>query len=205
MNELVICGRIGKDPEIKYFESGTVKTTFSIASSRWDSQNKKEVTDWYNIECWSKLAEIVAEHFKKGNQIIVDGEFKKETYKGKDGKEKTNYKVIARNVKYSNAYLTISGMVENVENKFTQSNKKIQTITLKDNPIQVINTNDKIEVISSQFITALCSLAIKDYQSIAKALKIDVNSLKNTTDYKGNKPIVKFGEVEEINDEEIPF
>lgn len=205
MNEIVICGRIGKDPEIKYFESETVKTTFSIASSRWDSQNKQEITDWYNIECWSKLAETVAEHFKKGKQIIVDGEFKKETYTSKDGQEKTNYKVIARNVKYSNAYLTISGIVENVENRFTQSNKKIQTITLKDNPIQVINTNDKIEVISSQFITALCSLAIKDYQPIAKALKIDINSLKNIADYRGNKPIVKFGEVENINDEEIPF
>lgn len=200
MNEIVICGRIGKDPEIKYFESGTVKTTFSIASSRWDSQNKQEVTDWYNIECWSKLAETVAEHFKKGKQIIVDGEFKKETYTSKDGQEKTNYKVIARNVKYSNAYLTISGMVENVENRFTQSNKKIQTITLVDNPIQVINTNDKIEVVSSQFITALCSLAIKDYQPIAKALKIDMNSVKNN-----NQSIVKFGEVEDINDEEIPF
>lgn len=202
MNEIVICGRIGQDPEIKYFESGKCKTTFSIAVGRWDGKKKEEVTDWFNVECWEKLAETVAEHFKKGKQVIVDGELKKETYTSKDGQEKTNYKVIARNVKYSNAYLTITGEVKEVQNRFTSNNKKIQTIYLKDNPIVVINTNDKIEVDSGLFLTALCVLSMENYQPVGKALKIDLNSKSDI-----KKDIVKFAEHSDdlIGEDEIPF
>lgn len=202
MNEITLCGRIGQNPEIKYFESGKVKTTFSIASGRWDSQKKEEVTDWYNIEIWDKLAETVAEHFKKGKQVIVDGELKKETYTSKDGQEKTNYKVIARNVKYSNAYLTITGEVKEVQNRFTSNNKKIQTIYLKDNPIVVINTNDKIEVDSGLFLTALCVLSMENYKPVGKALKIDLNSKSDI-----KKDVAKFTEYSDdlIGEDEIPF
>ena len=58
INSVVVVGRVGQDPEMKYFESGKVKTTFSLAVNRWDSKTKGEVTDWFNIELWDKLAEI---------------------------------------------------------------------------------------------------------------------------------------------------
>ena len=45
INSVVLVGRAGQDPEMKYFESGKVKTTFSVAVSRWDSKTKAEVTD----------------------------------------------------------------------------------------------------------------------------------------------------------------
>ena len=48
MNTATIIGRAGQDAEIKYFESGKVKTTFSLAVNRWDSKTKEETTDWYN-------------------------------------------------------------------------------------------------------------------------------------------------------------
>ena len=49
MNTAVLVGRVGRDAEIKYFESGKVKANFSIAVNRWDSKTKSEVTDWFNI------------------------------------------------------------------------------------------------------------------------------------------------------------
>ena len=46
MNTATVIGRAGQDAEIRYFESGKVKTTFSLAVGRWDSKTKEEVTDW---------------------------------------------------------------------------------------------------------------------------------------------------------------
>ena len=48
----MLVGRCGQDPDMKYFESGKVKTTFSLAVNRWDSRSKSEVTDWFNVEFW---------------------------------------------------------------------------------------------------------------------------------------------------------
>ena len=73
MNTATIVGRAGQDAEIKYFESGKVKTTFSLAVGRWDSKSKEEVTDWFNIEVWDKQAEFAGEYVKKGREVAVDG------------------------------------------------------------------------------------------------------------------------------------
>ena len=54
MNSVVLVGRVGRDAEIKYFESGKVKANFSIAVNRWDSKTKSEVADWFSIDLWGK-------------------------------------------------------------------------------------------------------------------------------------------------------
>ena len=66
MNTAVLVGRVGRDAEIRYFESGKVKANFSMAVNRWDSKTKSEVTDWFNIDVWDKLAEFAGEYIKKG-------------------------------------------------------------------------------------------------------------------------------------------
>ena len=61
VNSVVVVGRVGQAPEMKYFDSGKVKVTFSVAVNRWDSKAKEEVTDWFNIEIWDKQAEFAGE------------------------------------------------------------------------------------------------------------------------------------------------
>ena len=67
MNTATIIGRAGQDAEIKYFESGKSKTTFSLAGGRWDSKTKEEVTDWFNVEVWDKQAEFAAVRMRSGS------------------------------------------------------------------------------------------------------------------------------------------
>ena len=50
MNSVLVVGTVGRDAEIKYFESGKSKTSYSLAVNRWDSKTKAEVTDWFNID-----------------------------------------------------------------------------------------------------------------------------------------------------------
>ena len=73
MNSVVLVGRVGRDAEIKYFESGKSKANFSIAVNRWDAKTKSEVADWFNVDVWDKQAEFAAEYIKKGRLLAVSG------------------------------------------------------------------------------------------------------------------------------------
>ena len=85
MNTVTIVGRTGQDPEIKYFDSGKARTTFSIAVNRWDTASKSEVTDWYNMEVWDKQAENAAEYIKKGRLVAIDGRLRFNRWTTPDG------------------------------------------------------------------------------------------------------------------------
>ncbi|MBQ4123716.1 single-stranded DNA-binding protein [bacterium] len=99
MNSVVIVGRAGQDPEVKYFESGKVKTTFSVAVSRWDYKTKSETTDWFNIELWDKSAEIAGEYVKKGRQVCVDGRLISSKWTGQDGEQRERFIIRANSMR----------------------------------------------------------------------------------------------------------
>ena len=99
MNNVVIVGRAGKDPEMKYFESGKVKTTFSVAVNRWDSKTKAETTDWFNIELWDKSAEVAGEYVKKGKLVAIDGRLTVNKWKDASGADREWFTVRANNLR----------------------------------------------------------------------------------------------------------
>jgi single-strand DNA-binding protein len=100
MNSAVIVGRAGQDPEIKYFESGKVKTSFSLAVNRWDPKTKSEIADWFNIEVWDKQAEFAGEYVKKGRLVAIDGRIGISKWNdAASGSERQRFLVIANNVR----------------------------------------------------------------------------------------------------------
>lgn len=72
-NVVFLVGRLGQDPEIKYFESGSVKARFSVAVDRNFSKENK-ITDWFNVEVWGRQAEFVGEWIKKGQLVSIAGQ-----------------------------------------------------------------------------------------------------------------------------------
>ncbi len=99
MNSVIIVGRCGQDPEMKYFESGKVKTTFSLAVNRWDTKTKSEVTDWFNIEFWDKQAEVAGEYVKKGRQVALDGKLTVSNWTTPQGETRTRYLIRGNNLR----------------------------------------------------------------------------------------------------------
>lgn len=74
LNSVVLVGRVGADPEIKYFETGKVKTTFNLAVNRPVKRTEGvDSTDWFRIELWGKQAEIANEYVRKGGLIGIEG------------------------------------------------------------------------------------------------------------------------------------
>lgn len=85
INIITMSGNLGKDPELKYFDSGSCVTKFSIAGQIY--RNKQKETVWLNCEVWGKFAEIVSEFCKKGQSVTVSGEFFMNEWDGQNGKE----------------------------------------------------------------------------------------------------------------------
>jgi single-strand DNA-binding protein len=81
MNQINLVGRLGKDPEIRYFESGKVITKISLAVNR---NKKDEQPDWFELQLWNKTAEIAANYTKKGSLIGIEGELKIEEWEDKN-------------------------------------------------------------------------------------------------------------------------
>ena len=100
LNKVMLIGRLGKDPEVRFTPSGAAVASFSVATddSYKDKEGKKvEQTEWHNITAWQKLAELCGEYLKKGSLVCVEGKMKTEKYE-KDGVTKYSTKVVASNV-----------------------------------------------------------------------------------------------------------
>ncbi|MDF5710031.1 MAG: single-stranded DNA-binding protein [Nostoc sp. S4] len=78
INIVTLIGRVGGDPEIKYFESGSVKCRLTLAVNRRTKEG--EHTDWFNLELWGKTAEVAGNYVRKGRQIAVKGSLKFDTW-----------------------------------------------------------------------------------------------------------------------------
>ena len=79
INKVILIGRLGKDPEIKSFENGVKRASFTLATSesRKDKEgNRVEQTEWHNIVCWRNLAEIAEKYLIKGKLIYLEGKLR---------------------------------------------------------------------------------------------------------------------------------
>lgn len=93
LNKVMLIGRLGKDPELKYTQSGTAVVTFSIATGlTWkdSSGDKQEKTEWHNVKAWKGLAETCGSYLKKGSKVYVEGRLETSTWE--DENKKKNYK-----------------------------------------------------------------------------------------------------------------
>jgi single-strand DNA-binding protein len=97
INSVVIVGRVGQDPEMKYFESGKVKTTFSVAVNRWSKEG--DITDWFNIELWDKSAEIAGEYVRKGKLVGIEGRLDASHWKDAEGNERERFFIRGDNLR----------------------------------------------------------------------------------------------------------
>ena len=91
INSVTLVGRAGRDPEVKYFESGTVVANLTMAVNR---RNKNDEPDWFNLEIWGKQAQVAADYVKKGSLIGITGSFKLDSWKDRNTGESRNKPVV---------------------------------------------------------------------------------------------------------------
>lgn len=88
VNKVILVGNLGKDPEIKNFDNGTSVARFSVATSEnyKDKNGERQTkTEWHNVVCWRKLAEIAEKYLTKGSQIYIEGKLRTRSYNDAQG------------------------------------------------------------------------------------------------------------------------
>jgi single-strand DNA-binding protein len=98
VNKVILIGRLGKDPELKYTPSGAPVAKFSLATDenfkdRTGEQQRR--TEWHNIVAWNKLAEICGEYLTKGKQVYIEGSIRSRQWQDQSGNKRTSYEIIA--------------------------------------------------------------------------------------------------------------
>ena len=91
LNKVMLIGNLGRDPEVRSTPSGQQVATFSIATNRrWKDRdgNRQEQTEWHNIVCWGRQAEIAGQYLSKGRQIFVEGRLQTRSWDDKQTGEK---------------------------------------------------------------------------------------------------------------------
>lgn len=101
LNRIVLIGRLTKDPELRYTQSGKAVCAFTLAVDRpYLANNGNREADFINIVVWNKTAENCAQYLGKGKLAAVDGRLQIRSYDGQDGQRRYITEVIADNVRF---------------------------------------------------------------------------------------------------------
>ena len=101
LNQCTFIGRLGKDPETRYLPNGDAATNFSIAvGESWkDKQGQKqERTEWVNVSCFGKIAEICGQYLVKGSKVMVSGKMKTDKWQDQSGNDRYTTKIMLRDM-----------------------------------------------------------------------------------------------------------
>jgi len=103
MNKVIVMGRLGRDPELKYTPTSLAVCSFSVATSEsWKdkSGNRQEKTEWHNIVVYGKQAENCNMYLKKGRQALVSGKLQTRSWEDKQGSKRYMTEIVAENIQF---------------------------------------------------------------------------------------------------------
>lgn len=118
VNKVILLGRLGQDPELKYTPGGAAVCNFSLATTEaWtDKQGQKqEKTEWHRIVVWGKLAELCNQYLAKGRQAFVEGRLQTRSWDDKEGQKRYTTEIMASTVQF------IGGATANNNNNVDKS------------------------------------------------------------------------------------
>jgi len=103
VNKVIIVGRLGQDPELKYTPGGAAVCNFSVATTEsWSDKNgqKQEKTEWHRVVVWGKLGELCNQYLAKGRQVFLEGALQTRAWDAKDGTKRYTTEINAKNIQF---------------------------------------------------------------------------------------------------------
>lgn len=142
MKKIIITGNLGKDPEGRHSPSGEWFVTFAVAVSVGTKSNPR--TDWVDVSCNGRLAEVAHAYLKKGSKVLVEGFPSTNAYINNEGKAVATMRVVAKNLE-----ILSSKEVANVNYKDNNSSKSTESPLATDSNL---DSNDDFANIPSDDI-----------------------------------------------------
>jgi single-strand DNA-binding protein len=96
LNKVILIGNLGRDPEMRYTQSGDPIANFSLATNEvWNDKNgqRQERTEWHRVEVFGKQAQIAQEYLRKGRQVYVEGSIRYDEWTDKDGNRRNTTRI----------------------------------------------------------------------------------------------------------------
>lgn len=98
VNKVILVGRLGRDPEMRYTAGGTPVCNFSLATNEYfksKTGERQERTEWHKIVAWTRLAEQCQKLLKKGNLAYIEGRLQTRDWNDRDGNKRTTTEIVA--------------------------------------------------------------------------------------------------------------
>jgi len=103
INKVILIGNLGRDPELRYTQSGQAVANFSLATTdRFSNRegDRQERTEWHRVTVWGKTAENCAQYLNKGRSVYVEGRLQTREWEDKEGQKRRTTEVIAQTVQF---------------------------------------------------------------------------------------------------------
>ena len=130
VNKVILLGRVGNDPEVKFMPSGNAVVNLSIATNRkfknQDSGSYEDKTEWHRVVFFNKPAETIGQYFRKGQQLYVEGQLQTRKWQDKDGVEKYSTDIISDNFTF------VGSKSDSVDNPAPQKNQENSDFSNQD-------------------------------------------------------------------------
>jgi len=101
INKVMLIGNLGRDPEVKYTQSGTAVANLNVATNEvWTDKagQKQERTEWHRVVVWGKQAQVVSEYLSKGKQVYVEGALQTRSWDDREGNKRYTTEIRATRV-----------------------------------------------------------------------------------------------------------
>ena len=112
LNKVMLIGRLGQDPEIRYTQSGSAVANATIATNDYwtDKQGgKQERTEWHSLVLWGKLADLAQSYLKKGSQVYVEGRMQTRDWEDQQGQKHYKTEVVVTTMQFLDAKMSDNG------------------------------------------------------------------------------------------------
>ena len=103
VNKVILIGNLGRDPELRYTQTGQAVANFSLATTdRFSTKDgeKQERTEWHRIVAWGRTAENCAQYLSKGRSVYVEGRLQTNEWEDKEGQKKRTTEIVAQTVQF---------------------------------------------------------------------------------------------------------
>jgi single-strand DNA-binding protein len=103
VNRVILVGNLGRDPELRYIQSGQAVANFSVATNeKWRDKegNNQERTEWHRIVVWGKSAENCAQYLVKGRSVYIEGKLQTREWEDREGNKRTTTEIVAQTVQF---------------------------------------------------------------------------------------------------------
>ena len=145
LNQILLIGNCGSDPEMRYTPNGSMVVNFSLAVNSYRNSpegDQIQETEWFRVSCWNKTAESVNQFLQKGQRCFVEGRFRSSNYTANDGTQRQSNEVTAFRVIFLDR--STGNVSEEVISSENNSSQTTQPTEVKEN-ISETNQNDETD------------------------------------------------------------